>query len=317
MLYRRYSQTVIWCSTWLRLIEWIGSLLCVWCKILRTFTANNILKTVEPALWIFEILLRLIIGFGIKLCWLCLIHIGYLVRTLHVLLRRMFCFEWKYLLDLVRLSRTSSFVLTQIHILVLITRLITVLRMVRRYVEVSLKKERRAMSCTCSSVLLLSDFKKWSLIQVLIQRISYVVFLIWALILARWVMITTSHRLIEESNEKRIFTLLLTDFFSVILLFCDLSTQGRYFCRLLFESWIIWNELRIALVFFYDPNFLGCILNPSLVQYILTTLYVFLRLIKIILILEWLELLVGPTFVGLSSSMAVFERSINTRLLSC
>ena len=229
----------------------------------------------------------------------------------------MFCFKWKYLLDFVRLSRTSSFVLTQINILVLVTRLITVLRMVCRYVEVSLKKKRGTVSCTCSSVLLLSDFKKWPLVNVLIQRISYVVFLIWALILARWVMVASSHRLIEESNKKRIFTLLLTNFFSLILLFSDLPTQGRYLCGLLLESWIIWNELRITLVFFYDPNFLGCILNPSLVQYILATLYVFLRLVKIILLLEWLQLLVGPSFIGLSPNMAIFERSINTRLLSC
>ena len=201
--------------------------------------------------------------------------------------------------------------------MVLVTRLITVLHMVCWYVKVCLKMKRGTMSCACSSVLLLSDFKKGPLVDVLIQRISYVVFLIWALILARWVMIASSHRLIEESNKKRIFTLLLTNFFSLILLFSDLPTQGRYLCGLLLESWIIWNELRITLVFFYDPNFLGCILNPSLVQYILATLYVFLRLVKIILLLEWLQLLVSPTFIGLSPNMAIFEWSINTRLLSC
>ena len=62
--------------------------------------------------------------------------------------------------------------------------------------------------------------------------------------------VTTSHWFVKESHKQRIFTLLFYTFFSIVFLFRDLSIECGYFCSLLFESRVVWNECRITLVFF-------------------------------------------------------------------
>ena len=61
------------------------------------------------------------------------------------------------------------------------------------------------------------------------------------------------------------------------------------------------------MILFDYPNFLGCILNPTFIKNILATLYILLRLIQMILLLEWLKFLVASTFVGLPTTMAIFK----------
>ena len=177
---------------------------------------------------------------------------------------------------------------------------------VYRHHEISLQEKRWAMPCTCPSIFLLRNFKKGLFIDVLVQWIGDIVFLFWAQILPWRMVVTTGHWFVKESHKQRIFTLFLHTFWSVVFLFCDLSIESGYLCSLLFESRIVCNKSRITLIFFDYPNFLGCILNPAFIKNILTTLYILLRLIQIILLLEWLKFLIASTFVGLPTSMAIF-----------